>query len=97
MDEQRCRELIEAARTLHAELGGTKGPAREEQVTMDFAFATVVTIAPIKTGETLTRHNLWVKRPGTGSIAAERYESLLGKQARRDLPSDVHLEPGDFE
>jgi N-acetylneuraminate synthase len=97
MDEQRCRELIEATRTLHAELGGTKGPAREEQVTMDFAFATVVTIAPIKAGETLTRHNLWVKRPGTGSIAAERYESLLGKQARRDLPSDFHLEPGDFE
>ena len=50
MDEQRCRELIEAARILHLERGGTKGPAREEQVTMDFAFATVVTIAPIGAG-----------------------------------------------
>ena len=58
---------------------------------MDFAFATVVTIAPIKAGETLTKQNLWVKRPGTGSIPAEQYESLLGKKALRDLPADVHL------
>jgi N-acetylneuraminate synthase len=96
MDERRCRELIESSRTLHAELGGTKGPAKEEQVTMDFAFATVVTIAPIKAGEALTKQNLWVKRPGTGSIPAERYEEILGKTARRDIPSDTHLTDGDF-
>ncbi len=96
MDEKACRELIESSRTLHSELGGTKGPAKEEQVTMDFAFATVVTIAPIKAGEVLTKQNLWVKRPGTGSIPAERYESLLGKKARRDLPADLHLADADF-
>ncbi|HYB97070.1 MAG TPA: N-acetylneuraminate synthase family protein [Vicinamibacterales bacterium] len=95
MDEQACRELIESSRTLHTELGGTKAPAREEQVTMDFAFATVVTIAPIKAGEPLTKENLWVKRPGTGSIPAEQYESLLGKRATHDLPADVHLSPAD--
>jgi N-acetylneuraminate synthase len=97
MDERRCRELIEAAKILHLERGGAKGPAKEEQVTMDFAFATVVTIAPIKAGERLTRANLWVKRPGTGAIPAERYEELLGRVARRDLPADAHLTPGDFE
>ena len=96
MDETRCRELIEAAKTLHLEIGGTKGPVKEEQVTMDFAFATVVTIAPIKAGEKLTTINLWVKRPGTGAIPAERYEELLGKTARRDLPVDSHLQPDDF-
>ena len=96
MDETACRELIASSRKLHTELGGSKGPAAEEQVTMDFAFATVVTIKPIQKGETLTKDNLWVKRPGTGSIPAERYESLLGKQAVRDLPVDVHLSPNDF-
>jgi N-acetylneuraminate synthase len=96
MDERRCRELIESSRTLHMELGGTKGPAKEEKVTMDFAFATVVTIAPIKAGEPLTKQNLWVKRPGTGSIPAERYEEILGKTARRDLAADEHLADGDF-
>jgi sialic acid synthase SpsE len=96
MDETACRELINASRILHAERGGTKGPVEEEQVTMDFAFATVVTIAPIKAGEALTRQNLWVKRPGTGPIPAEQYEGLLGKTARRDLPPDTHLAPDDI-
>jgi sialic acid synthase SpsE len=96
MDEKACKELIESSAKLHSELGGTKGPAKEEQVTMDFAFATVVTIAPIKAGETLTKQNLWVKRPGTGSIPAERYEMLLGKKATRDLPADVHLDAADI-
>lgn len=96
MDEKACRELIESSAKLHQELGGTKGPAAEEQVTMDFAFATVVTIAPIKAGETFTPQNLWVKRPGTGSIPAERYESLLGHTAARDLPADTHLTAADI-
>ena len=96
MDEQRCRELIEQSRTLHTELGGTKGPAKEEQVTIDFAFATVVTIAPVKAGEPFTMQNLWVKRPGTGPIPAERFESILGKNARRDIPADTHLAETDF-
>jgi len=97
MDEKACRELIQSSARLHSELGGTKGPAKEEQVTMDFAFATVVTIAPIRAGETLSKKNLWVKRPGTGPIPAEQYESLLGRKALRDLPADVHLAPTDIE
>ena len=96
MDEERCRELIEQSRTLHAELGGSKGPAREEQVTIDFAFATVVTIAPVRAGEPFTMQNLWVKRPGTGPIAAERFETLLGKRASRDIPADTHLADADI-
>lgn len=96
MDEQRCRELIEQSRTLHMELGGSKGPAKEEQVTIDFAFATVVTIAPVKAGEAFTMRNLWVKRPGTGAIPAERFEALLGRTAARDLAADVHLTDADI-
>lgn len=96
MDEERCRELIQQSCTLHAELGGTKGPADEEQVTIDFAFATVVTIAPVKAGEPFTMQNLWVKRPGTGAIRAERFESLLGKKASRDIPADEHVTDADF-
>jgi N-acetylneuraminate synthase len=95
MDVDACRELIEGSRILHQELGGTKGPTKEEQVTMDFAFATVVTIAPVRTGEPYTKDNVWVKRPGTGELLAERYEDVLGKRALRDLPTDAHLKASD--
>ena len=95
MDERSCGELIAGAKILHLERGGRKEPAREEQVTMDFAFATVVTIKPVRAGQALTRDNLWVKRPGTGPIPAEQYESLLGRVARRDLATDVHISMDD--
>ena len=96
MDPLACRELIKGSRILHSELGGEKGPVKEEQVTMDFAFATVVTIAPIRVGEVFTMQNLWVKRPGTGSIPAEHFELLLGKVAARDLAADTHLKMDDI-
>ena len=95
MDPDACRELIEGAKALHAMRGGSKVPAREEQVTMDFAFATLVTIAPVKEGELFTEKNLWAKRPGTGAIPAEQYEQVLGRRARRSVESDTHLTPDD--
>ncbi|MBE5963895.1 MAG: polyhydroxyalkanoate biosynthesis repressor PhaR [Lachnospira sp.] len=92
MDENALKDLLVAAREVPKMLGGTKGAAKEEQVTIDFAFATVVTIAPVKKGEVFTKENLWVKRPGTGEILAEYYEDLLGKTAACDIDTDVQLE-----
>jgi N-acetylneuraminate synthase len=97
MDEQACRELIASSNEIWQMRGGHKEPAKEEQVTIDFAFATVCTIAPIAKGETLTKANIWVKRPGTGKILAEHFESLLGKKATRDIKSDEQLTFEDIE
>ena len=97
MDPGQCRGLIAGARAMQLMRGGTKGPAAEEQVTMDFAFATLVTIAPIQAGEAFTDKNLWAKRPGTGAIPAERYEEILGKTARRNIEPDTHLSADDVD
>ena len=91
MDEQKCTELMAAARDIPQMMGGKKEAAKEEKVTIDFAFATVVTIKPIKAGEVFSKENLWVKRPGTGEILAERYEEILGKRAIVDIENDTQL------
>lgn len=91
MDEKACAELISSAAEIAQMRGGIKGPAQEEQVTIDFAFATACTIAPVKKGELFTKENIWVKRPGTGKILAENFESLLGKTATRDIENDEQL------
>jgi N-acetylneuraminate synthase len=91
MDPVACRELLNAVKIVHQARDGEKGPVPEEKPTIDFAYATVVTIRPIKAGEVFTSANLWVKRPGTGEIKAIDFESLLGKRASRDLPKDEHL------
>ncbi len=91
MDENTLRQLLHAADEIPQMLGGTKKALADEQVTIDFAFATAVTIAPIKAGEIFTKENLWVKRPGTGEILAEDYEKLLGRKATREIGNDVQL------
>ena len=91
MDEKECAELIMAAKDIRKMLGGKKEAAKEEQVTIDFAFATVVSIKPIHSGDLFTEDNLWVKRPGIGGIAAEEYESILGKRAAVDIENDTQL------
>lgn len=91
MDENATRELIISSNEIWQMRGGTKKPADEEQVTIDFAFATVCTIASIKKGEVFTKENIWVKRPGTGKILAEKFNDILGKTATRDIDNDEQL------
>ncbi len=97
MDEITAKELIIGSRQIHQMLGGKKEPAKEEKVTIDFAFATVVSIKHINKGEKLTMDNIWVKRPGTGEILAEHFDSLIGKFAIKDIEIDEHIKWDDFE
>jgi N-acetylneuraminate synthase len=97
MDEQACKELIINSAEMALMRGGRKQPALEEQVTIDFAFATVCTIKPIKKGELLTKDNIWVKRPGTGKILAEHFNDLIGKVATRAIENDEQIDWADFE
>jgi len=97
MDEIQCKELIDSTKILHQELGGTKEPTLEEQSTMDFAFATVVTTKSIAKGEAFSENNLWVKRPGSGEIKAGEYENILGKHATTDIAQDTHVKYSDIK
>jgi len=97
MDEKTCSELIISSNEIWQMRGGQKEPAKEEQVTIDFAFATVCSIASIRKGEKLSKENIWVKRPGTGKILAEHFNNLLGKTATRDIENDEQLNFNDFQ
>ena len=97
MDKTACKDLIEGSRILFEQRGGEKKPLKEEQVTIDFAFATIVSIEDIKKGSILSKNNIWVKRPGTGEILAEYFDSILGKMATKDISKDSHLSWVDFE
>ena len=97
MTPKELKVLIKSSEEIFLMRGGQKGPANEEKVTIDFAFATVVTINDIKKGEKFTKENLWVKRPGTGEILAEHYNTVLGKLAARDINNDEKLKFKNFE
>jgi len=97
MDPQALKELINGSIELSKMRGGRKEPAEEEQVTIDFAFSTIVSITNIKKGEEFSKKNIWVKRPGTGEIKAEHYNDILGKKSLNNIQYDEHIKWSDID
>lgn len=89
MDKFELEQLIEASKRIKIMMGGKKEPLKEEQVTIDFAFASVVTIDDIAEGEVFTEKNIWVKRPGIGEIPAKDFKNILGKVAATNIRKDT--------
>jgi N-acetylneuraminate synthase len=96
IEPDELKELIDGSRAVWSARGGTKSVLPEEQPVAEFAYATVVSIARIPAGTPLSRDNIWVKRPGTGPIKADRYESMLGAIAARDIEAERHVTPDDI-
>ena len=97
IDPVELKELVEGSRAIYEALGGSKTILPEEQPTIDFAYACVVTIRDIKAGEVLSAENIWVKRPGTGEIKAVDYEKLFGKTVQSNIPTNSQLKWSDLE
>ncbi len=95
IDPSELAQLVTGARAVHEALGGTKVVLAEEQPTIDFAYASVVTTRPVQAGQPFSRENLWVKRPGTGEIRASEYATLLGRVASCDIAENALLRRSD--
>ena len=96
IEPRELADLIAGSKAIWQARGGAKTILPEEQPVIDFAYATVVSIKPIQKGEVFNMENVWVKRPGLGTIKAERFEEVLGKVAMRDLAADTHILPSDI-
>lgn len=91
MDGHELKALIKDSKEVFSALGGTKEPSEEEEVTMAFAFASVVATREIMEGEVLDLSNLWVKRPRGGDFVAEDLNSLIGKVAKMRIPANTQI------
>jgi N-acetylneuraminate synthase len=89
-------ELIEGSRAIWEARGGSKTVLPEEKPVIDFAYASVVTIKPIRAGEAFSLENTWVKRPGDGPIHARDLETVLGRAAAHDMAAGVQVARRDL-
>ncbi len=87
LDPAELKDLVAGAAAIWQALGGRKTILPEEQPTIDFAYASVVTTAAVAAGEPFTEANTWVKRPGTGEIRAADFDRVLGRRARHAIPA----------
>lgn len=92
MTPNELNDLINGSKEIAKMRGGEKVAAKEEQITIDFAFATVVSTRTIAKGEVFSKSNIWVKRPGTGKIKAEKYDEIIGKVALIDIPENTQID-----
>ena len=91
IDPDELKDLIIGSKAIHQAIGGTKDILSEEQATIDFAYACVVAIRDIETGEKYSMDNIWVKRPGTGEIKAAHFNKILGKKAKVTVQKNEQL------
>ena len=97
IDPLELADLVRGSRAVFEASGGEKTILAEEQPTIDFAYACVVTIQAVRKGDAFSRENVWVKRPGTGEIKARDFEAMLTRRAGRDIPVNTQLAWRDLE
>lgn len=96
IDPKELNDLILGSKAIHQSLGGSKTILKEEKSTITFAYSCVVTTKDIKKGSLFTEENIWVKRPGTGSIPAKEYFEVIGKRAKRNIANNKQLSWNDI-
>lgn len=79
MDPQELNSLLRDSKEVFLASGGEKGPADEEQVTIAFAFASVVALRDLQPGDEIRSEDIWVKRPGGGDFGPLDMEKLIGQ------------------
>jgi len=97
IEPDELEDLVKGSAAVFEARGGHKDILPEEQPVIDFAYASVVSIKPIKSGEEFTLQNVWVMRPGNGPILARDLQKVLGRRARRNLDEHVQLNPHDID
>lgn len=97
IEPQELKQLVIGSKAVWQALEGGKEIQEEEKPIIDFAYASVVTITPVKKGEIFSLDNIWVKRPGTGDFIGEGLYKVLGKRAKRDLPKHTQISRNDVD
>jgi N-acetylneuraminate synthase/N,N'-diacetyllegionaminate synthase len=95
LEPEELKRMVLAIRKAETILGSAhKRPNPSEFSTMAVARKSLVTIAPVRSGERFTASNVGIKRPGTG-LLPKLYDRVLSYSAARDVPSGHVLTPDD--
>ena len=91
MDPQELAELISASRIVHQASQGSKFPVAEEDVTIAFAFASVVVKRDLNTGECIKMEDITLKRPHGGDFGPLEFHLLEGKRVIQPIKKNTQI------
>lgn len=91
LSPEQFAQYVEAARHARAALGdGTIRVAPEEQEVRELARGSIVSVGPIRAGQLISSDDVGIRRPG-GGIEPARWNDVVGRVARTDIPPNVRL------
>ena len=96
VDESGLKELIKGCNIISKQRFGDKNLLKEEQVTRNFAYSSVVSRQKIEINEILSLKNITVRRPGTGDFGAAEFKNLLGKKVRSIIKKNTQIKKRDL-
>ena len=85
MTPKELTELIEGSKIIYEATQGSKFPVKEEDVTIAFAFASVVAKRNLVKGHVITREDITLKRPSGGDFGPKNFFSLIGRTVVEDI------------
>ncbi|QTL97710.1 N-acetylneuraminate synthase [Iocasia frigidifontis] len=92
LEPHEFKAMVNAIRNIEKALGnGIKKPSDSELPNINVVRKSIVAKCNIKKGETLSKSNITVKRPGNG-ISPMRWDEMIGKAAKRDYLADEMIE-----
>jgi sialic acid synthase SpsE len=86
-------ELVKGCRAVFEARGAVREIFPEEKPIIAWARESVVSVADIPAGATITRDMVWVKRPspGPGAIPAKELEKVIGRRAHKAITRDRQI------
>jgi sialic acid synthase SpsE len=80
MDPAELKFLIDRSREIHTALRNPKQRTGPEEDVYRFARGSVVAERDLPAGHVLTEADIWARRPGSGEISVEYFDSLIGRR-----------------
>ena len=97
MDPSELKYLIQKSAEIHIARNNKKDRTKPEEDVYRFARGSVVADRDLTAGSTLSEIDIWVRRPGSGPIAAFNYDKLLGKVLKNSKKFNEFIDWSDIE
>lgn len=97
MDPAELRYLVDRSREIHIAARNSKERSAPEEDVYRFARGSIVADRDLKAGETIGESDIWARRPGSGEIPADQFDTLIGRRVNRDMKRNTQLRWSDLD
>lgn len=91
MDPAELRFIIDRSNEIHTALHNPKVRTSPEEDVYKFARGSMVADRDLGVGHIVTEQDIWARRPGTGEICVQHFDSLIGRPVLQALKRNQQL------